>query len=150
MSLLSILGELTLALGNVLARPATLEPSGSARDGGGNVLAYGKAVDKLIESGDPYVAPLVSKSAATMLVKAPNVIWRPRSTLHFHSADLLGGNSSFVDAYNEKVASYYPPKLRRWFLYEGPGKTRSTDFVVFTPQELNERFDAGLNIRGQD
>lgn len=139
MSFLSALGAVCLAIAKPFAPVAKLPPSGARHDAGGDVLAYEKAVARLIKSGEPYVAPLHCKSAATMLLAAPNVRWRPNGKLYFHSASLDGRTGPFVDAFNRIMSRHYPPRVRRWFRREGPGATRSTEYTVIPVRELIER-----------
>jgi hypothetical protein len=147
--LLRALGSLTLLLGRPIVPVAELEPSGSYRDGGGNPVGYAKAVDRLKARGEAYVAPIICASAASMLLDAPNVIWRPKASIGVHSATVFGFTGGMADAYNELIASYYPRRFGEWFLEEGPGKTYSEKLEWFSPQDLIENFGARLNVRSQ-
>jgi hypothetical protein len=136
-----------LALLTVLLASCSLPESGATRDGGGNPVAYAAFVAALERERRPFVAPARCASACTMLLKpsARGLICFPaHGVLRFHSAAFRGlvDPELGIDGLNRLLASHYPERLRRWFLEEGPGATRSTAFVEIPIAELAARGEA--------
>jgi hypothetical protein len=120
--------------------------SGVASDGGGNIFAYAAFALRL-NASDPsstFVAPKRCSSACTVLL-APflrdDVCFPADGVLRFHSASLRGpvDPDVVIEQLNQLLASHYPPRLAKWFLEEGPGRTRSVEFVAIPVSELAAR-----------
>ena len=122
----------------ILVSCAPLAESGAPRDAGGFFAQRVLHIAQLERAGTPFVIPSRCLSACTMYLGLSTACAQPDGVLGFHSVDLPGQVAfvAVVDALNRKMAEYYPPRLEQWFLEEGPGRTRSTAFVMIPASEL--------------
>jgi hypothetical protein len=114
---------------------------GTERDTGGSFVAYEAQVARLAREGTPFVIPRYCASACTMYLSLPQACAHRDGVFGFHSARLRGPIEApaVVDALNQRMASHYPERLRRWFLEEGPGRDRSSRIVRIPARDLIAR-----------
>ena len=124
-----------------LAACSPVSESGAARDAGGSLMQRTFHIAQLEEAGTPFVIPARCMSACTMYLGLSTACAQPGGVFGFHSVSLRGpaDPAAVIDTLNRTMAGYYPPRLERWFLGEGPGRTRSTDFVMIPASELIAR-----------
>ena len=98
-------------------------------------------IARLEATGTPFVIPARCMSACTMYLGLSTACAQPGGVFGFHSVTLRGPADpvAVIDRLNRTIAGYYPSRLERWFLNEGPGRTRSATFVMIPASELIAR-----------
>lgn len=149
-ALLALVAGLLSACAPSIDAGETFPPSGARVDNGGDLNAYVARIERMREEGARYRVARRCSSACTMYLALPGACFPPDGVLRFHSVSgrLLGARvpvpDFIINRANRRMASFYPPRLRAWFLEEGPGATRSTEFVAITARELARRGELRL------